>query len=55
MSRLILHGAKVEGSFEAHAPHLDEAIDEEANGNLLAEAKLRLEGLGIGQENEEVM
>ncbi|RZS05576.1 hypothetical protein BHM03_00036110 [Ensete ventricosum] len=49
--KLILHGAKDEGSFEAHAPYLREAFNEGTNATQLAEAKLGSKGLGTGQED----
>ena len=53
-SGLILHGAKDEGSFWAHAPYLGEAFDGGTKATQLAEAKLGSEGLGTGQEDMEV-
>ncbi|RRT36826.1 hypothetical protein B296_00042152, partial [Ensete ventricosum] len=53
MGRLILHGAKDEGSLEAHAPYLKDAFDEVTKVIQLAEAKLGLGYLSTGQENAE--
>ncbi|RZS00649.1 hypothetical protein BHM03_00030374 [Ensete ventricosum] len=49
-SRLILHGAKVEGSFEAHASYLRDAFDGVIQ---LAEAKLGSGHLSTRQEVQE--
>ncbi|CAL9132417.1 unnamed protein product [Musa textilis] len=50
-SRLILHGAKDKGSFEAHAPYLDEAFGGDSKATQFAEAKLVSIGLDTGQED----
>ena len=46
-----MHGAKVEGSFEAHASYLSVAIDAETKVTQLAKVKLGLEDFGMKQEN----
>ncbi|RRT85855.1 hypothetical protein B296_00007579 [Ensete ventricosum] len=51
---LILHSAKNERSFEAHAPYLKDAFDGGTKVTQLAEVKLELEGLNTGQENTKV-
>ena len=48
-----MHGAKDEGSFEAHAPYLGEVFDRGTKATQLAEAKLGSESLGTGQEDAE--
>ncbi|RWW82980.1 hypothetical protein BHE74_00008540 [Ensete ventricosum] len=53
-SRLILHGAKDEGSFKAHAPCLRDAFDGGTKAIQLAEVKLGSKGLCMGQEDVEV-
>ena len=52
-SGLILHGAKDEGSFGAHAPYLGGAFDGGTKATQFAEAKLGSEGLSTGQEDAE--
>ena len=49
-----MHGAKDEGSFEAHAPYLGEAFEGGTKATQFAEAKLGTEGLSTGQEDSEV-
>ncbi|RWW14843.1 hypothetical protein GW17_00021351 [Ensete ventricosum] len=51
IGQTILHGAKDEGSFEAHAPCLRDAFDGGTKMIQLAEAKLGSEGLSTGQED----
>ncbi|RWW65983.1 hypothetical protein BHE74_00026678 [Ensete ventricosum] len=53
MGRLILHGAKDEGSLEAHAPYLRDAFDEVTKVIQLAETKLGSGYLSTGQEDAE--
>ncbi|RZS09260.1 hypothetical protein BHM03_00040321 [Ensete ventricosum] len=45
MGRLILHGAKDEGSFEAHVPYFINAFNEETKVIQLEDAKLGSKGL----------
>ncbi|RWW16471.1 hypothetical protein BHE74_00004267 [Ensete ventricosum] len=52
--RLILHGAKDEGSFEAHASYLRDAFDRGTKVTQLAEAKLGLEGFSTRQEDAKI-
>ncbi|RWW05072.1 hypothetical protein GW17_00031675 [Ensete ventricosum] len=48
-----MHGAKDEGSFEAHAPYLKDALNRITKVIQLAEAKLGSEDLSTGKENAE--
>ncbi|THU50770.1 hypothetical protein C4D60_Mb06t23820 [Musa balbisiana] len=50
---LVLHGAKDEGNFWAHATYLGEAFDGGTEATQFAEAKLGSEGLGTEQEDAE--
>ncbi|RWW77155.1 hypothetical protein BHE74_00014704 [Ensete ventricosum] len=50
---LILHGAKDEGSFKAHAPYLRDAFDGETKVIQLTKAKLGSGDLSTGQEDTE--
>ncbi|THU65046.1 hypothetical protein C4D60_Mb01t33010 [Musa balbisiana] len=50
---LVLHGAKDEENFWAHAPYLGEAFDGGTKATQFAEAKLGSEGLGMRQEDAE--
>ncbi|THU58745.1 hypothetical protein C4D60_Mb03t17650 [Musa balbisiana] len=51
---LVLHGAKDEGNFWAHAPYLGEAFDGGTEATQFTEAKLGSEGLSTGQEDVKV-